>query len=269
MGSLNNALAMPRNERDDKRVAHLERQVERLRGELAHDRKELMDKFPQYADLIEPKQPTIAEIRKSLRSDEAFVLFYFGRDNCFVWAIPKEGTVAFTQIKARTGDIEARVRKLREALEPQATMISDIPPFDLKLAYELYSLLLQPVEAGWKQSKSLIVATNGALGLLPLSLLPTAPAELKAANDNLLFSGYRAVPWLARTHAVTLVPSPAALPMLRSLPPGEPGRSELIAFGDPLFSLEQATEAAEETSASVQVADAGAATTRGLPLKRR
>ena len=51
-------------------------------------------------------------------------------------------------------------------------MISDIPPFDLKLASELYSLLLQPVESGWKPAKSLIVVTNGALGLLPLSLLP-------------------------------------------------------------------------------------------------
>jgi hypothetical protein len=42
-------------------------------------------------------------------------------------------------------------------------MISDIPPFDLQLGYELYSTLLKPVEAGWKQSKSLILATNGAL----------------------------------------------------------------------------------------------------------
>ena len=52
---------------------------------------------------------------------------------------------------------------------------------------------------GWKQSKSLIVVTNGALGLLPLSLLPTAPAQI-AANEDVLFASYRAVPWLARTH---------------------------------------------------------------------
>ena len=59
-------------------------------------------------------------------------------------------------------------------------LISDIPPFDLNLAYDLYSLLLKPVEAGWKPAKSLIVVTNGALGLLPLSLLPTAPGEGRA-----------------------------------------------------------------------------------------
>ena len=49
--------------------------------------------------------------------------------------------------RRRRGEIESKVRKLREALEPQAAMISDIPPFDLKLGYELYSLLLKPVEA--------------------------------------------------------------------------------------------------------------------------
>jgi len=126
---------------------------------------------------------------------------------------------------------------------------------------------LQGVEAGWKKSKSLIVVTNGALGLLPLSLLPTAPAEIYVADDP-LFSSYRAVPWLARNYAVTSVPSSAALRTLRQLPPGKPGRGELIGFGDPLFSPEQAEEAAREQD-SIKMADAGMTVTRGMPLKRR
>ena len=197
--------------------------------------------------------------------------FYFGHESSFVWAVPKEGAVVFAMIPATSGDIESKVRKLREALEPQAAMISDIPAFDVKLGYELYSLLLQPVEAGWKSSKSLIVVTNGALGLLPLSLLPTAPADVRA-DDDPLFVSYRKVPWLARTHAVTMVPSSAALRTLRQLPPGKPGRGELIAFGDPYFSKAQRDEAQSalaQDQAKVQVADAGAVVTRGVPLKRR
>ena len=193
--------------------------------------------------------------------------FYFGRDASFVWAVPKEGAVAFAEIKATAGEIQSKVRQLRQALEPQAAMISDIPPFDVKLGYELYTLLLQGVEAGWKKSKSLIVVTNGALGLLPLSLLPTAPAEIYVADDP-LFSSYRAVPWLARNYAVTSVPSSAALRTLRQLPPGKPGRGELIGFGDPLFSPEQAEEAAREQD-SIKMAEAGMTVTRGMPLKRR
>lgn len=86
----------------------------------------------------------------------------------------------------------------------------------------------------------------------------------------MLFASYRKVPWLARTHAVTMVPSSAALRTLRGLPPGKPERSELIAFGDPYFSPEQQEEAMQQ----VKLADAStssqlAATTRGLPLMRR
>jgi CHAT domain-containing protein len=108
----------------------------------------------------------------------------------------------------------------------------------------LYNLLLKPIEAAWKPSKSLIVTTNGALGLLPFSLLPTAPAELNL-DEAPLFVGYRRVPWLGRTHAVTLVPSSAALRALRQLPPGSNSRELFVGFGDPLFSAEQAANEAD------------------------
>ena len=99
------------------------------------------------------------------------------------------------------------------------------------------------MEAGWKPAKHLIVVTPGALGLLPLSLLPTAPADLKADAEP-AFSGYRGVPWLARSHAVTVVPSAAALRTLRQLPAASAKRDMLIGFGDPFFNAEQAVETA-------------------------
>jgi CHAT domain-containing protein len=267
LGLLNNILAMPSAERDEKGVKAVNASIEKLRSDRDKARAEINKRFPSYADLVDPKPPSVEQIKATLAEGEAMLSFYFGRDASFVWAVPKTGAVAFAPINATSGEIESNVRKLREALEPQAAMISDIPPFDLKLGYDLYSLLLQPVETGWKQSKSLIVVTNGALGLLPLSLLPTAPAEIDA-NDDPLFSSYRKVPWLARNYAVTIVPSSAALRTLRQLPPGKPGRSELIAFGDPYFSAEQAAEA-EQAEALIKVADAATVTTRGMPLKRR
>jgi CHAT domain-containing protein len=120
------------------------------------------------------------------------------------------------------------------------------------------------VAAGWTSAKNLIVVTNGALGTLPLSLLPTAPAQLDAASAP-LFAGYRDVPWLARTHAVTMIPSAAALVTLRRLPAASASREKLIGFGDPVFSKEQ--EAARRTpDEPIRVS---AATTRGMPLKLR
>jgi CHAT domain-containing protein len=268
LGSLNNALSS--NARDEKVVKATGQSIDKLRSDRGKIRQEINNRFPNYAELIDPKPPSVEQIKATLADDEAMLSFYFGRLGSFVWAVSKNGPLTFASINTTSADIESKVRKLREALEPQAAMISDIPPFDLELGYELYSLLLKPVEAGWKSSKSLIVVTNGALGLLPLSLLPTAPTKAET-SEELLFSSYRTVPWLARSHAVTMVPSSAALKTLRQLPPGKAGRGELIAFGDPLFSVEQADEAAkaEANPAPLRVADAGGVTTRGVPLKRR
>jgi CHAT domain-containing protein len=100
---------------------------------------------------------------------------------------------------------------------------------------------------------------------LPLSLLPTAPSALQQPDEP-LFAGYREVPWLARTHAVTMVPSAAALRTLRSLPPASDSREPLIGFGDPYFSVEQAQAAEREGQTPVQVAGTE---TRGLSVRRR
>jgi CHAT domain-containing protein len=267
LGALNNVLAIPSSDRDEKGVQQIQASIAALRAERDRARQEIKQKFPAYADLVSPKPPSVVEVRATLADGEAMLSFYFGQNGSFVWAVPKSGAVAFAAVKANIGDIETRIRKLREALEPQAAMISDIPPFDLKLAYELYELLLKPVESGWKPAKNLIVITNGALGLLPLSLLPTMPAEV-AQDDDPLFVGYRKVPWLARTHAVTTVPSAAALRTLRRLPAGKSGRGELVAFGDPFFNKDQEAEAAS-IEGKVQAADAADNVTRGMPLRRR
>jgi CHAT domain-containing protein len=154
---------------------------------------------------------------------------------------------------------------LREALQIQPATLGEIPPFNLTLAYELYTLLLRPVEAAWKPAHDLIVVTNGALGLLPLSLLPTAPAQVNQEAEP-LFSGYRDVPWLARNHSVIAVPSSAALGTLRQLPTGSDKREPLIGFGDPLFSAEQASEAETPAQNTIEIA---AVSTRAMPFRRR
>jgi len=267
LGALNNALTLPSDQRDEKAIQAINASIADLRSEHGKARQEIDRKFPAYADLVSPKSPTADQIRMALDDEEALLSFYFGQRTSFVWAVPKNGPVAFAAIKQTSGEIATKVSKLREALEPQAAMISDIPEFDLKLAYDLYSRLLKPVESGWQPSKRLIVVTNGALGLLPLSLLPTAASEIKV-DDEPLFSSYRNVPWLARTHAVTTVPSAAALITLRQLPPGKANRDELIGFGDPIFSKEEETET-DTPEAAIHIADAGSNLTRGMPLKRR
>jgi CHAT domain-containing protein len=262
VASLNNLLSSPPQERDEKSVKAIQAEIVLLQNARTKALKDIAQKFPQYGNLVNPPPPAVADLQKQLAEDEAMLSFYFGRLDSFVWVARRGSPVKFVRLNMTLGDLNAKVTKLREALEPKAAMISDIPPFDLKLASELYGLLLKDTESEWKGAKNLIVVTNGALGLLPLSLLPTAPAEIKA-EDEPLFASYRNVPWLARTHAVTMVPSVAALQTLRKLPPGKTTRQEFIAFGDPYFNEEQVADAGK-----VEVADVSAAT-RGVPLKRR
>lgn len=264
LGTLANALALPSDQRDDNTVKALQASVVKLRGDRDKARAEIARRFPRYTELIEPKPPSVEQIKSVLKPDEALLSFYFGRDISFVWAVPKDGKVAFAAIHAGVGDFETRIRKLREALEPQVSTIAEIPPFDLDLAYGLYEELLKPVESGWKPAKNLIVVTNGALGLLPLSVLPTTPTKADDGNGP-LFSGYRNLAWLARTHAVSMVPSAAALRTLRQIPPGAANRQRLIGFGDPVFSQQQAKAEQAIQNAPVQVAMA----TRSVPLQRR
>ena len=263
LGVLNKLLATPKEQRSETTVRNLQLQIERLQAEHRSAREELAQKFPAYVDLTDPKPPSVDEIKEVLKPQEAFLSFYLGSERSFVWVIPPHGPPAFASIDLSADDIAAKVKALRAALEPRATLVSDIPPFDVVLAHELYKQLLEPVEAAWKGANSLIVAANGPLGGLPLSLLPTAPAAVSSQEP--LFAGYRDVPWLARTHAVIVVPSAAALRALRRLPAASGAREPMIGFGDPYFSLEQAAEAARGT-AKIQLASVA---TRGLRFERR
>ena len=71
-----------------------------------------------------------------------------------MWAVPKEGPVAFAAIAADGARSRSQGAQLREALEPQGGDGGDIPPFDLALAHELYRELLKPVEAGWRRPRA-------------------------------------------------------------------------------------------------------------------
>jgi CHAT domain-containing protein len=264
IGTLNNLLALPPNERDQAALKSSQDLITKLQAGEAAARKDVLRRFPDYANLIDPPPVTSSELRTALRDEEVLLSFYFGRQNGFVWALRKSGPIRFARLDMTARQLDTKISKLRDALEPQATTIADVPTFDIAAAHDLFKQLLEPVQEGWRDAKNLIVVTNGALGLLPLSLLPTAPAEVKR-DDDPPFSSYRAVPWLARTHAVTMVPSASALRTLRRSPPGKATREPLIAFGDPVFNREQATET---PPTAVDVAEA-TVVSRGVPLKRR
>jgi len=255
----------PPDQIDASVVSGLGQRIAPMRAQRVELAKRIRKQFPEYAELMNPTPPGIDAIKATLRVDEALVIFHVTTDRTYLWAIPPRGKIAFAVSSLGRKALQVEIGKLRAALDPQAETLGDIPPFDVKTAYELYVALLKPVERGWKGAKHLLMVTDGPLGQLPLSVLPTAPVRL-AKDKAPLFRQYKEVPWLARTHTITVLPSVSSLVTLRRLPAGESTRRAFAGFGDPYFS--QAQQAKAETIQLAQLT-AGNLTVRGLPLTRR
>jgi len=224
-------------------------------------KKEIEKKFPDYAELVEPKPASIERTQKLLRGDEVLVSWYFGDQAGYVWSISKQGPAQFIQIPLSRGQMAKQVAQLRKSLDPGVSTIDEIPPFDIAAAHQLYQQILEPVAASLQGKKVLLVVPHAELGQLPLSVLVTK-ASAQPAKTGIAFAGYKSTPWLARDIAIAQIPSVTALTALRNLPEGDANRKSFVGFGDPYFSAEQ-QKSADKAMKPTQLA------TRGVPLKLR
>lgn len=235
--------------------------IDRLKARRAVLKKEIGERFPDYARLVDPPPVNLKQVQKMLQAGEVMVSWYFGQQGAQLWAVNAKGQQLFTVIKTQRKQIAEDVRLLRLALSPEVATIDEIPPFDVKTAHRLYQDLLAPAADILKDARILLAVPHAELGQLPLSLLLTTAVNqpgIGAGN----FAAYKTMPWLMQKMAVAQLPSVTALASLRQLPDAPGDRLPFIGFGDPYFSEEQAT-LAEKKKPATQVA------MRGLPLKLR
>lgn len=250
-GLLANAISARANEQDANTIKALRERIDGLRDDRARAMEEIEKRFPDYANLVNPKPASIEDARKGLRPGEALIATYSAEDRTYAWAIPHQGAPGFVAAKIGREALEAAVTQLRKALDPSAETLDDIPAFDLAAAHKLFVDLLKPIEPAWGPAKSLFVVPHGALGQISLGLLPTAPSTLAAAKGE-PFAQYRQVPWLIRKAAVVQLPSVSSLSTLRSLPDGRADRKAFVGFADPWFSKAQAEEARQATQVAMR-----------------
>lgn len=223
-------------------------------------KKEIERKFPEYAELVDPKPATVERTQRLLKPDEVMVSWYFGDNVGYVWAISKDAPVKFIQIPIGRTQMAKEVAQLRKSLDPGVATIEEIPAFDIALANQLYQQILAPVESSLKGKKVMLVVPHAELGQLPLSVLVTKPS-VQPSKSGVPFSGYKNTPFLAKEIAIAQIPSVTALTALRSLPEGDANRKNFIGFGDPYFSAQQ--EKQGDKQKGTQLA------TRGIPLALR
>jgi tetratricopeptide (TPR) repeat protein len=231
------AASKPAEQRDKTAEIELWRQKADVENRLASIATKLSSDFPDYAALADPKPLSVADTQSLLGPNEALILYLVDEKESYVWTMTREG-LAWERIDLGASELEEKVAKLREALDPQKVMraLADRKEpkdvlFDSGLAYELYSALMGPVEGTIKDKKHILVVPTGALTSLPLHVLVTAKSEMLATQP----SDFRNVAWLAKRQAVTVLPSVASLRALRVLAKAGAGSKPLTGYADPVF----------------------------------
>jgi hypothetical protein len=190
-------------------------------GRIARIDAELKDKFPDYAALASPTPLSIEDVRAQLGEDEALVLFLDTPEapptpeETFIWVVTKTD-VRWVRSKLGSEALAAEVQALRCGLDWAAWEgTSRCPeltgearpgaqlPFDMERAHRLYTALFGQTE-DLIEDKHLLIIPSGALTQLPFAVLVSGPPTP---------SGKTA--WLARDHAVTVLPAVASLKALR------------------------------------------------------
>jgi CHAT domain-containing protein/tetratricopeptide (TPR) repeat protein len=199
--------------------------------------------FPNYATLASPGPLSVEEVQAQLGVNEALVLFLDTPEakptpeETFIWVVTKTN-VRWVRSDLGKAALAREVQTLRCGLDraawreqsrcPELTGQSSagtLPPFDHARAHRLYKGLFGQVEDLIK-GKHLLLVPSGALTQLPFAVLVTAPPP----NVD-----HKAVAWLARDHAVTLLPAVSSLKALRATGHPSAATKPLIGFGNPLL----------------------------------
>ncbi len=216
---------------------------------------DLQAKFPRYGDFARPAPLSIAELQQLLGPNEAAIQYVVTREATHLWLISKTET-QWRRLPLGERDALSLVRALRCGLDqeewadkagrercmrllempPDASpRAADPLPFRPDRAHALYSMLLGPI-AGNIAGKDLLIVASGALTSLPFSVLVTE----KPGSSN--GAGPVPIAWLARKHAVTMLPSLGSLKTLRTFAVASHAAAPFLGVGNPLLSGDDGTD---------------------------
>ena len=222
------------------RIAKIDARIAEIDKALARD-------FPEYSALASPEPLRIADVQAQLHADEALVLFLDTAEwkptpeETFLWVINKTGA-RWLRLGLGTRALSERVSALRCGLDQAAWNddsgrcarllnssgidASGALPFDLARAHELYTALFAQVE-DLIGDKHLLVVPSGSLTSMPFQVLVTEKPTLAGS--------YTDAAWLARRHAITVLPSAASLKALRQFAKTSKATKPFVGFGNPLL----------------------------------
>lgn len=209
------------------------------RASLAAADASLAARSPGYVQLTGIAPLPLAEAQALLAPDEAIVMIHATPAHTYVFAVTaRRSTWARADIGAVA--LAGEVKALRAALDPAGALRAgedasgDVRQiggsgFPRARAHALYTRLWAPIAATIGTAATVYVVADGALGALPLAVLPTARPRGSDADPGAM----RTTRWLARRHALVTLPSPGSLRALRAGEARGRGGKPFAGFGDP------------------------------------
>ena len=223
-------------------------QLTEIEKQLADIDQRLKSDFPDYAALSQPEPLSVEQVQADLRSDEALVMFLDTPERkptpeeTFIWVVTKSdmrwvrselGTPALTrEVAALRCGLDATAWTGSSCFDLTGKVYTDADraggkplPFDHTRAHKLYTALFGEV-ADLIKGKHLQLVPSGPLTQLPFQVLVT---EQPKGGDH------KAISWLARDNALTVLPAVSSLKALRRIAKPSAATLAMIGFGNPLL----------------------------------
>ncbi|KAB2848978.1 MAG: CHAT domain-containing protein [Hyphomicrobiaceae bacterium] len=226
--------------------ARARRELDRLSGELETLSRRIAKEFPEYASLAHVEPVSIKSAQEALSDHQALVAVLSNGPATTTFVVTRQEArwyrSTLTQAK-----LAEKVEKLRCGLEAEAwteekrrerckelglkLTSAELLPYDLAEAHKLYEDLFGPLQP-MLNGKSLVIVPSGPLTSLPLhALLTEKPAEAFPADAM----GYRRASWLAKSNAVTVLPSVQSIAALKLASARTKPSKSLIGIAAPDF----------------------------------
>ena len=210
-------------------------------------RRKLDARFPRFADLFSPRPVEVSEAQGMLANGEVVLAYVLLPEVALICVVTAD-EFRLVEVPVTRQVLENLVRHVHRAAQVTRGLrgLRALNPKQLQL---LYAYLLSPVEDSIKTAERVIVMADGPLYTLPFEIMVRAytpeDAEnfgrLRRENQEVLYSEYAILDFA--DYRFRYVPSFAALRALRAAEPRQSYQRTLIAFADPVFGRDGASEA--------------------------
>lgn len=194
------------------------------------------EKFPAYRDLAGLSLLPLGDVASLLGEDDVLVIPYVSHSQVeasMVWAITRD-TIWWAPLSAE--GLTGKIKALRQAIDPSGATRGVTESgadagtaagagFDASVAVAVYRQLFGNVNELMLSKRHAIIVPSPALAALPFEVL--ARAAPSTAGD------LRSADWLIRHQSLSILPSIAALKLLKNFPARESYATSFAGFGNP------------------------------------